>query len=124
MSLHRARTHPQYVPDCWACRVSTIQFSTAPTDEARSAAYNYQHQFSAEFHNGDREAYKRLRRNGEQPPTIAGSADLEARAETSFEISTGAVTDNRKGLDAALAMCSDAGFDPMKAAVSPLAEMA
>jgi len=47
----------------------------------------------------DREAYKRLRRNGEQPKHVEGSAFFEAKANESFEITTGSIvtdTNDRK----------------------------
>jgi hypothetical protein len=44
----------------------------------------------------DREAYKRLRRNGEQPKHVGGSAYIEATASESCEITTGRIiTDDR-----------------------------
>lgn len=44
----------------------------------------------------DMAAYKRLRQSGEQPKAIAGSAELERRATTSFEVKTGhVITDKR-----------------------------
>jgi hypothetical protein len=39
----------------------------------------------------DMEAYKRLRRNGLQPPDWTGCAELEQRAETPTEITHGTV---------------------------------
>jgi len=37
----------------------------------------------------DMDAYKRLRRNGTQPPAINGSAGLESKAETVHEVNSG-----------------------------------
>lgn len=39
----------------------------------------------------DREAYRRLRRNGEQPKHVQGSAFFEAKANESCEITTGQI---------------------------------
>lgn len=122
MSLHRQRVHPQYQEGCWGCRVGTIQFATAPTNDQRRAAYEGQHRWAAEFHNGDREAYKRLRADGVQPPTIAGSAALERGADTEFEIATGAVSRHRKELATALRAAADSGVDPLKAATTPVSD--
>ncbi len=108
------------MPECFACRVSTLQFALAPTNDQRRAAFEGQHKWAAEFHNGDREAYKRLRADGGQPPTIAGSRQLEAAADTEFEISTGAINPHRKQLAEALRAASDSGVDPLKAATTPL----
>ena len=37
----------------------------------------------------DMDAYKRLRKNGVQPPSINGSAKLESRAEEKHEVNSG-----------------------------------
>lgn len=42
----------------------------------------------------DLDAYKRLRRNGLQPPRIDGSARLEKEAVTALEVQTGVVSAN------------------------------
>ena len=39
----------------------------------------------------DMSAYKRLRKDGVQPPTINGSAKLEARAEEKYEVNSGLI---------------------------------
>ena len=44
----------------------------------------------------DREAYRRLRRNGEQPKHVGGSAQLEATASESCEITTGQIIPDTK----------------------------
>jgi hypothetical protein len=44
----------------------------------------------------DREAYRRLRRNGEQPKHVGGSAYIEATASESCEITTGRIITNDK----------------------------
>lgn len=120
MSLHRERTHLEYVPGCFGCKVSTLQLATAPTNDLRRARYEGQHKWAAEFHNGDREAYKRLRANDVQPPSISGSAALERHADTEFEIVTGAINPHRKELATALRAASDSGIDPLKAATAPV----
>lgn len=40
----------------------------------------------------DRDAYKRLRRDGLQPPRVDGSAALEQRAQSVAEVESGRVT--------------------------------
>ena len=88
MGLHQRRTHPQYVDGCWACKASTVQLtpSAAPTSADPSLA-----KMKAEEKTltEDGEAYKRLRRDGFQPKHINGSAQLEAEAETRYEIESG-----------------------------------
>lgn len=44
----------------------------------------------------DMDAYKRLRKEGHQPPTIQGSSDLEKNATTSFEVNSGQAIKNDK----------------------------
>lgn len=121
MSLHRRRVHPDYVEGCAGCKFGTVHLSPAAmaTRIEADRDYRFQTNFAAEFHNGDREAYRRLRAQGLQPPRIAGSAQLERHAETRFEVETGAVSDNGKGLAQALSMCADAGIDPLRAATTP-----
>lgn len=98
--------------------------STAPTNDAKAREYDFQRGFAAEFENGDREAYRRLRANGEQPPRIAGSADLEKHAHTSFEIASGQISKEPRALKVALEACSDQNLDPLKAVTKPMAESA
>ena len=54
----------------------------------------------------DLDAYKRLRKDGLQPPSLKGASDLESRAKSDFEVSTGHVLKdekNRKEIDSLLA---------------------
>jgi len=44
----------------------------------------------------DMDAYKRLRKEGHQPPMIQGSSDLEKKASTGFEIDSGQAIKNDK----------------------------
>ena len=119
MSLHRRRVHPQPVDGCFGCKVSTLQFATEPTNDTQRAQHRFQTRFAAEFHNGDREAYRRLRADGLQPPRIAGSAHLERHATTRFEVETGNVARDTKALTGALRIAGDNGFDPFTPATKP-----
>lgn len=83
--------------------------------------YDFQREFAKEFVNGDREAYRRLRQNGLQPPRIAGSAHLERHANTALEVAQGAVAPDQKRLQSALDFCGDSGFDPLAPATTPKA---
>lgn len=123
MSLHRERVHPEPVEGCFGCKVSTLSVSAAitlPHNENARRQHSYQHGFAAEFTNGDREAYVRLRANRTQPPTIAGSAHLEKHARTRFEIESGVIAPDAKKLDVALRACADRGLDPLKADIKPV----
>lgn len=55
MSLHRLRTHPDFVEGCFGCKASTLNFSDM--------------QIRAWSHSNDREldAYQSARKNGIQP---------------------------------------------------------
>ena len=57
---------------------------------------------------GDMAAYKRLRANGEQPPEIKGSANLEAHATSTHEITAGHVVKDKKALAAVSAVLDQA----------------
>jgi hypothetical protein len=84
---HRTR-HPQYVENCFGCKALTIQLtpSAAPTSaDASFAKWKAEEKTLSE----DGEAYKRLRRDGYQPKHINGSAQLEAEAQTRYEIESG-----------------------------------
>lgn len=121
MSLHRRRVHPDPVEGCWGCKVSTIQVAAEPTNDEQARQYRFQENFAAEFTNGDREAYRRLRADGLQPPRIAGSAHLERHASTRFEVETGQVTEKPKVLRDALQIARDGGFNPLQPRVTPKA---
>jgi len=78
---HR-RKHPNLdVEGCFACKISGVQLAKGDTSpevadvRRRDAALDK-----------DRAAYKRLRHDGVQPPSVDGSADLEKRAVDQVEI--------------------------------------
>lgn len=122
MTRHQERTHPVYVAGCYACRISTVQLtpSAMPTRTTTAVCdYDFQKGFAKEFENGDREAYRRLRQNGLQPPRIAGSAHLERHATTRFEVESGVVSPEPRKLRDALAFADDSGFDPLTPATAP-----
>lgn len=117
---HRER-HPAAagpVAGCGPCRWRSVQLSPAatPSRQVDPNQYAYMSNFAAEFSNGDREAYRRLRADGLQPPRIAGSADLEARASTRYEVETGQVAEHPAALKEALKIADSSGFDPMRPA--------
>jgi hypothetical protein len=97
-------------PNCFSCKLESVTFApsamgTRHPGAARAAVKDPQL-------DKDREAYRRLRRNGEQPKHVGGSAYIEATASESFEITTGRViTDARDRKQFAQ------GFDEMPAGV-------
>lgn len=76
--------------DCFRCRALSISVSPSsmPT---RAGAGLWQAKREEQHLSVDGEAYKRLRRDGFQPKSINGSANLEANATTRFEIESGRV---------------------------------
>jgi hypothetical protein len=118
MARHQ-RTHPGFVEGCYACRISSVQLapSAMPT-RTIGGDLAFQRDFAQEFVNGDREAYRRLRQDGLQPRSIRGSADLERHATTKFEVESGQVFTDKRGLNEALSICDAHGFDPTKASLN------
>lgn len=117
MTRHRLQTHPEYVEGCYGCRISSVQLSPTATPSRQRGDYGYQQNFAAEFHNGDREAYRRLRQDGLQPPRIAGSAHLERHAQTAYEVERGVIETDQRSLRTALSVCESSGLDPLKPAL-------
>lgn len=74
-------------PGCFGCKLESVTVApsamgTRHPEAARAAVKDPKL-------DKDREAYRRLRRNGEQPRHVEGAALLEATAETSAEVTTG-----------------------------------
>lgn len=57
--------------------------------------------------NADMGAYKRLRQNGVQPKNVNGSARLEQRATTEFEVSAGQILPDRRAVKLTESVLSD-----------------
>ena len=77
------RTHyGQHGEDCFGCRLQTIQFGNVEPPPERPIEQQWER---------DLPAYKRLRRQGYQPPRTQGCAELEARAHSDREIEKGRI---------------------------------
>lgn len=115
--LHVRRTHPTPVAGCYACKLASVQIGAGACETRRHRDYATAASIEAEG-KADRDAYVRLRREGLQPPRIAGSAHLERHATTWFEVETGRIYPGQAGrqLADALAVCDAEGFDPRKPA--------
>ena len=82
------QTHPGLdVEGCFACRVSGVRMGMNTTttrgqnvDSINKTERNW---------NKDMPAYKRLRQNGLQPKRIDGAAEVEKKAEHSWQVETG-----------------------------------
>lgn len=84
--MARHQTSPSCTPDCFGCKIQTISVaaSAMPTrSEAASIEKN------TEIMHKDVAAYKRLRKDGVQPKSTKGAAELEKRAGSKWEIETG-----------------------------------
>jgi len=84
---HR-ETHPDLnVEGCFGCRVAGVRMGTNTTTSrgARVAEINT----TERNWNRDMPAYKRLRANGLQPKQIDGSAEVEKKAQESWQVETG-----------------------------------
>lgn len=81
--------HPVPVDSCFGCKVLSIGISAEalPNRKGPIAAINHKDKVLSD----DLAAYKRLRRDGLQPKQIDGSAIVEARANSQFDIDLGHV---------------------------------
>jgi hypothetical protein len=84
----------QCVPNCFGCKLESVSF--APSSMGTRFPSAARAALKDPLLDKDREAYRRLRRNGEQPKHVSGSARVEALAESSAEITTG-LTDGLLG---------------------------
>jgi hypothetical protein len=86
---HLIQADGTHSPNCFPCKLSSINFapSAMPTRNPNAARASVKDPLLDK----DREAYRRLRRNGEQPKHVEGSAYFEAKANESFEISMGQI---------------------------------
>jgi hypothetical protein len=104
---HR-ETHPNLdVPGCFGCRAAGVAFSATAMPGRRPDAIEgiaRDRRWTR-----DMDAYKRLRRDGLQPPQIDGSRVLETHAELPKQVEMGTIADPKK---VALAdrMSADAGL--------------
>lgn len=82
------QTHPTLdVEGCFACRVSGVRMGMNTTttrgqnvESINRTERNWQK---------DMPAYKRLRKEGLQPKSIDGAAEVEKKAESRFQVETG-----------------------------------
>lgn len=75
MSLHTMRTHPTPVDGCFGCKASTLEMTMPTGIVGRERSLRR-----------DMDAYRRLRAEGLQPPSIKGSAVNEARAAERWDV--------------------------------------
>jgi hypothetical protein len=73
------------IENCFGCKVASIGFSPSsmPTRSDVSTVER-----ETKIMHKDVDAYRRLRKNGLQPKSVKGSARLEARADSKWEVET------------------------------------
>jgi hypothetical protein len=84
---HR-ETHPNLdVEGCFGCRIAGIRMGTNSTT-SRGARVEATNRTERNWKQ-DLPAYKRLRADGLQPKRIDGAAEVERRAQESWQVETG-----------------------------------
>ena len=81
------------VESCYGCKLES--FTVAPSAMGTRHPEAARALVTDPLLDKDREAYRRLRRNGEQPKHVGGSAYIEATASESCEITTGRIITNQ-----------------------------
>lgn len=107
--------------ECFTCRIKSVRISPSavPTRGSKRALFAAKTEEKRLTEDGD--AYKRLRADGFQPKHINGSAELEARATTRFEVESSQVFDDPAKGREALDVFSDCfERDALTPAVTPI----
>lgn len=116
------RRHPRYVDGCFGCKVLSLHISPAamPAHTEGNGDYAFQRRFNRE-NEVDMPAYARLRRQGLQPPHIAGSAALERHAAEPWEVQMGRVYqgEERKAYRNLLSAAEGEGANLLEPATTP-----
>lgn len=90
ITLKHRETHPDLdVEGCFGCRVSGVRMgmNTTTTRGQQVAAINK----TESNWNKDMPAYKRLRKEGLQPKSVDGAANLEKKAKHEWQVETGII---------------------------------
>ncbi len=90
MTVSYAKPHVKTedcAPDCFGCRLSTINFSGTCTPNRKPEVVQ-QNSFVKEM-SRDLDAYRRLRAEGYQPKGVKGAGDVEQFATSKFEVESG-----------------------------------
>ncbi len=83
-----------HAPGCYPCKLRSV--SIAPSAMGTRFPQAERAKIKDPLLDKDREAYKRLRKQGEQPRHVQGSAHFERHASESFEIEMGMIIDDKK----------------------------
>ena len=86
--MKHQETHPSLdVEGCFGCRVAGIRMGTNSTTSRGAKVAEIKQ--TERNRNKDMPAYKRLRANGLQPKKIDGAAEVEKKAQESWQVETG-----------------------------------
>ena len=77
MSLHRERTHPEYVEGCFGCKIGSLQLSTGDANGAL-----VKNGWTNKKWDGELKAYKDARAQGIQPASTK-MKDIKKALDTS-----------------------------------------
>ena len=89
MNIHQAQVHPEYVEDCFMCKISTVSAGTGTNITGKGAKEaEFSRKMEARLEK-DRPAYKAMKKQGLQPARLTGAHELMTKAETSYEIESG-----------------------------------
>ena len=89
MTLHSETEHPTYVEGCWQCKIGSVQAAPSAMPTRSGGARAVEINATDKRWTTDMDAYKRLRRDGLQPPRIDGAADIEREATTVTQVEHG-----------------------------------
>lgn len=91
ITLKHRETHPNLdVEGCFGCHIAHVRtgMNTTTTRGQRVAEVNK----TEKQWNVDMPAYKRLRKEGLQPKSIDGSAEMEKKAKHEWQVETGIIS--------------------------------
>ena len=91
---HLIEADGSHSPNCYPCKLSSV--SIAPSAMGTRYPQAARAKTKDPSLEKDREAYKRLRKDGEQPKHVEGSAYFEKHASESFEIEMGTIIGDDK----------------------------
>jgi hypothetical protein len=92
MIKHQEKHPGLDVPGCFGCKAAHVSVPASATPSRRAGASHarWVNDTEKRWHK-DMDAYRRLVRDGLQPPKIDGCAEVEKRAETKSEVESGRV---------------------------------
>lgn len=91
---HLINADGTHAESCYPCRLKSV--TMAPSAMGTRFPQAERAAIKDPILGKDLEAYKRLRRNGEQPKHVQGAAHFEKHANESFEIEMGTIIDDPK----------------------------